>query len=62
MHPGALFLCAQAGCDKRFKTRNAIELHRSTVGHLEAPFQIVGGESDPRFVFYSTRVIFFDSC
>ena len=42
MHPGALFLCAQAGCGKRFKTRNAVELHRSTVGHGEAPFQIIG--------------------
>ena len=42
MHPGALFLCAQAGCGKRFKTRNAVELHRSTVGHGEAPFRIVG--------------------
>ena len=42
MHPGALFLCAEAGCGKRFKTRNAVELHRSTVGHGEAPFQIIG--------------------
>ena len=42
IHPGALFLCAQAGCGKRFKTRNAVELHRSTVGHGEAPFQIIG--------------------
>ena len=39
MHPGAIFLCAQMECGKRFKTRNAIELHRSTVGHVEAPFQ-----------------------
>ena len=42
MHPGALFLCAEAGCGKRFKTRNAVELHRATVGHGEAPFQIIG--------------------
>ena len=47
MHPGALFLCAQAGCGKRFKTRNAVELHRSTVGHGETPFRIVGSSPPP---------------
>ena len=44
MHTGAVFLCAQLGCNKRFKTRNAIELHVSTVAHVEAPFQIVGSD------------------
>ena len=47
MHPGAVFLCAQMGCSKRFKTRNALELHRSTVGHAEAPFQIIGSDKKP---------------